>query len=75
MTDHPQDAQVVGDREDEGDVADEAAAGAVPHTGDADIDRSLAELEAVRDQPLAEHIAAAERVHRHLQSRLSDLGD
>ncbi|HET7305843.1 MAG TPA: hypothetical protein VFJ12_14980 [Segeticoccus sp.] len=46
-----------------------------PSTGDADIDAALARLDQVEGAPLAEHIAAAERVHQQLQARLSDLGD
>lgn len=46
-----------------------------PSTGDGDIDAALAQLDDVEGAPLAEHIAAAERVHQQLQARLSDLGD
>lgn len=42
-------------------------------TGDERVDRALQELDDVDGRPLQEHIDAADRVHRSLQRRLSDL--
>jgi hypothetical protein len=56
----------------------EAAVGsqAVPavRTGDPVMDAALQELDAAPADDLDAQIAAGERVHRALQSRLSDLG-
>ena len=43
-------------------------------TGDAQIDAALAELDAAAPDDLDAQIEAGQRVHRTLQSRLSDLG-
>jgi DNA polymerase-3 subunit gamma/tau len=43
-------------------------------TGDAQIDAALADLDAAAPDDLDAQIEAGQRVHRTLQSRLSDLG-
>lgn len=43
-------------------------------TGDAQVDAALAELEGAAPDDLDAQIEAGQRVHRTLQSRLSDLG-
>jgi DNA polymerase-3 subunit gamma/tau len=43
-------------------------------TGDAQIDAALAELDTAAPDDLDAQIEAGQRVHRTLQSRLSDLG-
>ena len=43
-------------------------------TGDAQIDASIADLESAAPDDLDAQIEAGQRVHRTLQSRLSDLG-
>jgi hypothetical protein len=45
----------------------------LPHTGDAQVDRSLEELAAVTSRPLDEQVALYVGVHRRLQDRLADL--
>jgi DNA polymerase-3 subunit gamma/tau len=43
-------------------------------TGDAQVDAALAELDTAAPEDLDAQIEAGQRVHRTLQSRLSDLG-
>lgn len=64
--------QQPGDAEDP--VVPTGAATEVPQTGDESIDDSLRDLAAAQAGSLSERIAAGERTHGALQSRLSDLG-
>ena len=56
------------------DVVPERDVPSAPTTGDAVVDAAMVELAAAESGTLTERIDAAERAHRVLQGRLSDLG-
>ena len=56
------------------DLVPERDVPSAPTTGDAVVDAAMVELAAAESGTLTERIDAAERAHRVLQGRLSDLG-
>ena len=56
------------------DLVPERDVPAAPTTGDAVVDAAMVEFAAAESGTLTERIDAAERAHRVLQGRLSDLG-
>ncbi len=51
----------------------ERAVPPLPHTGDAPVDKALAELAGLQEAPLAEQVPRYVGAHRQLQDRLADL--
>ena len=87
MTEHqtgdygePEDIQYLGDLEDAesaappgGEAPGPAAPAALPETGDPQVDAALAPLAGLPRQPVSEHVARFEAVHRGLQDALAQV--
>jgi hypothetical protein len=73
--DEPADAdeEAASARETVQEAVDEAAAAELPETGDPQVDAVLSPLAGLLRQPVAEHVARFEQVHRGLRDALAQV--